>query len=228
MDLKQQAAVRALEYVHSGMTLGLGSGSTAACFVDLLGAKLQSGELHDLQCVATSEKTAMQARELGIPLTSLAGLPGLDLAVDGADEVDPSLNLIKGLGRALLREKVIEIHARQFVVIVDESKMVSRLGSTRPLPVELVQFEAQAHIRWLNTLGCRAELWLEDDGRPVVTDNGNFLALLNFPDGIEDPCALAKELAFRPGIVEHGLFLNMADTVIAAGARGVRLLERET
>ena len=225
MDLKDQAASHALTYVHDGMILGLGTGSTTAHFVDKLGEQLQKGGLRDIVAVPTSENSATRARALGIPLTTLADHPRLDLAVDGADEVDPALNLIKGLGRALLREKIVEIHADCFLVIVDESKLVTRLGRG-PLPVEMVPFNAEAHLRWLNTLGCQAEQWLEADGSPVVTDNGNFLALCRFPDGIADPYALARTLADRPGIVEHGLFLDMASAAIVAGTNGIRVLER--
>ena len=152
----------------------------------------------------------------------------MDLAVDGADEVDARLDMIKGLGRALLREKIVEVHARRLVIIVDESKLVPRLGTRGPLPVEILPFEAPAHIRWLNGLGCRAELWLEDDGLPVRTDNGNYLARLWFPRGIRHPRALARKLAARPGIIEHGLFLDMADTVIVATESGIKLLERNS
>jgi ribose 5-phosphate isomerase A len=230
MNLKQQAAREALQHVHSGMILGLGSGSTAAYFVDMLGQALRDGRLHDIAGVPTSESTAERARALGIPLTSLTELgrsgnaPLLNLAVDGADEVDPDLNLIKGLGRALLREKIIEIHTARLLVIVDESKLVPRLGQG-PLPVEIVQFEAETQVRWLNTLGCRAELWHEDDGRPIVTDNGNYLARCWFPGGIADLQALAQTLAARPGIVEHGLFLGLTSAVIVAGEQGIRTLE---
>jgi ribose 5-phosphate isomerase A len=232
MDLKQQAAAKAVEYVHSGMVLGLGSGSTTHFFIQMLGRLVQTGQLVGLRAVPTSKETAAQMNDLGIPLTSLAESPLLDLAVDGADEVDPQLNLIKGLGRALLREKVVEIHARRFVVIVDESKLVAQLGRG-PLPVEIVPFEFEAHLRWLGALGCRAELWREADGSPVVTDNGNYLVRCWFADdplrqpGIPDVFSLARQLADRPGIVEHGLFLNMAQQVIVAGAQGVRILERQ-
>lgn len=225
MNLKELAARRALEYVQSGMVLGLGTGSTTAYFVDLLGEKLKSGALRDIVGVPTSEGTARRARTQGVPLTDLFTHPELDLAVDGADEVDPQLNLIKGLGRALLREKVVEIHAKRFVVVVDESKIVPRLGRG-PLPVEIVQFEAAMQVRWLNTLGCRAEQWLEEDGSPVVTDNGNFLVRCYFENGIPNAYALDRSLADRPGVVEHGLFLGMADTVLAASEAGVRVIEK--
>jgi ribose 5-phosphate isomerase A len=227
MNLKLEAARRALDFVRDGMCLGLGSGSTSAYFVDLLGERWQKGDLPHIRGVPTSQSTAERARQWGIPLTTLSEIDSLDLAVDGADEVDPALNLIKGLGRALLREKIIEIHTRQLIVIVDESKLVQRLGSRGPLPVEIVRFEAHSHVRWLNSLGCRAEQWF-DDGEPVVTDNDNFLALCHFEDvgGIPDVIHLARKLEARPGIVEHGLFLGMAKLVIVAGEKGVRILEQ--
>jgi len=232
MDLKRQAANYALNYVKDGMLLGLGSGSTSALFVELLGERLQAGALRDIRGVPTSQDTARLARQVGIPLIHLAdcsphgGAPVLDLAVDGADEVDPHLNLIKGLGRAALREKVVEIHARRFLVIGDASKAVPRLGQG-PLPVEIVTFESEVHVRWLNSLGCRAELWHAADSSPVVTDNGNYLVRCWFEGGIPDAYALARTLADRPGIVEHGLFLDMADEVVLAGSEGMQIMERK-
>lgn len=230
---KYKAARRALDYVRDGMTLGLGSGSTAAHFVDLLGEQIRSGSLHEIRGVPTSEATANQARALSIPIISLSssnpgGEPRLDLAIDGADEVDPSLNLIKGLGRALLREKVVEIHAERLIIMVDETKMVPRLGTRGPLPVEIIPFEAETHVRWLNTLGCRAELWVEEDGSPVITDNNNYLVRCWFERGISDVYDLARRLAERPGIVEHGLFLDMTTLVIVAGEQSTRIIERST
>jgi ribose 5-phosphate isomerase A len=225
-ELKLRAARQALAHVRDGMVLGLGSGSTSALFVDLLGEKLRAGVLRDIIGLPTSRATEERARALGIPLTTLAEQSRLDLVVDGADEVDPDLNLIKGLGRALLREKIVEIHTGRLLVIVDESKLVERLGRG-PLPVEVAPFGLEAHLRWLNTLGCRAELYLEDDGTPIVTDNGNYLVLCRFPGGIDDVYALARTLADRPGIVEHGLFLDMADKVIVASPQGTRSLSRD-
>lgn len=231
MNLKQQAAYQALSYVENGMVIGLGSGSTTTYFIDMLGEKLKQGYLHDVVGVPTSAETTRQAYALGIPLASLAvldpdkPLPRLDLAVDGADEIDPDLNLIKGLGRALLREKIVETHAEKFIIVADESKLVPKLGRG-PLPVEIVQFEAEAHVRWLKTLDLRAELWLEEGGSPVVTDNGNYLARCWFEDGISDPETLASSFMEHPGIVEHGLFLDMADLAIIAGTDGIQLKER--
>ena len=239
MELKRQAAEHALRYVRSGMILGLGSGSTTTYFVQLLGERLKSGELGAIQGVPASRETAALAERLDIPLTSLAEQPRLDLAVDGADEVDPQLNLIKGLGRALLREKIIVVHSAEFVVIVDETKRVPRLGARGPLPVEILPFEWPAHLRWLNAQGCRAELWRERDDSPVVTDNGNYLARCWFESksdrgaeaklsGIPDPYALAQALANRPGILEHGLFLDMASRAVVATPEGIEVLERKS
>ncbi|MEN8173980.1 MAG: ribose-5-phosphate isomerase RpiA, partial [Chloroflexota bacterium] len=199
INLKQQAAMRALDYVQNGMVLGLGTGSTTAYFVDFLGEHLASGALNNIKGVPTSVTTAEQAKKWGIPLVNLSQYPKLDLAIDGADEVDPTLNLIKGLGRAMLREKIVAMHAEHFIVVVDHSKIVPKLGDLVPLPVELITFEAESHIQWLNTLGCNAELWLEEDGSPVITDNGNYLARCWFDNGITDASSLAQTLAMRPG-----------------------------
>jgi ribose 5-phosphate isomerase A len=214
------------------MTIGLGTGSTTTFFIKMLGDLLRQGTVRDLRAVPTSEKTADLARDLNIPLIDLAAagdgaLPVLDLAVDGADEVDPDLNLIKGLGRALLREKIVEIHARELVVIVDDSKIVPVLGTAGPVPVEIVPFAADVHVAWLRTLNCRAELWREADGQPIVTDNNNYLARCWFEGGIPDCRRVAAAMDARPGIVEHGLFVDMATTVIVAAETGVRILTKE-
>lgn len=223
MNLKEQAARRALGRVCDGMVLGLGSGTTMSYFLAMLGQRLQAGELRDIVGVPTSSSVEAQARVTGIPLTTLDAHPHIDLAVDGADEVDPELNLIKGLGKALLREKIIAMQASRVVIIVDESKLVPCLGAG-PLPVEVLPFGFQVQVRWLQGLSGRAELWRRDDGSPVVTDNGHYLARSWFEHGITDPQALARALADRPGIVEHGLFLGMADEVIVAGREGTRSL----
>lgn len=229
MNLKQHAASRALEYVKDGMILGLGTGSTSRQFVQLLGERVQSGALTNIRGVPTSQATAQLAHSLGIPLVPLAEVGRLDLAVDGADEVDPQLNMIKGLGKAALREKMVEAHADELVIMVDDSKLVERLGRG-PLPVEIVQFEAEVTIRWLGSLCERAELWLDERREPYLTDNGNYLVRCWFNDGgeagIADAYALAHTLAMRPGVVEHGLFLDMATRVIVAGEDGIRILER--
>jgi ribose 5-phosphate isomerase A len=231
MNLKQKAALHALQYVSDGMHIGLGTGSTTRLFIQALGERWNAGDVHGLKCVATSQETILQAQLLRLPLISLAELisdgqaPILDLAVDGADEVDPNLDLIKGLGRAALREKIVEMHARHFVVIVDETKLVERLGRG-PLPVEIIPFEHDVTIQWLQSLGCRAELWMNHQGDPWVTDNYNWLARCWFDGGIVDPYALASTLNQRPGVVEHGLFLKMAHEVVVAGSDGIRILRK--
>ncbi|MGD8623807.1 MAG: ribose-5-phosphate isomerase RpiA [Anaerolineae bacterium] len=225
MDLKREAARRALDYVQDGMVLGLGTGSTTAHFIELLGEALRAGRVRDLVGVPTSESTVARARAAGIPLTSLAAHPHLDLAVDGADEIDPDLNLIKGLGQALLREKIVETQSARLVIIADESKLVSQLGAG-PLPVEVARFGHEVQVRWLEALSGRAELWCREDGSAIVTDNGNYLVRCWFEGGIADAYALAGRLAHRAGIVEHGLFLDMADVAVVTGAGGTRTLER--
>jgi len=224
--MKQQVAVHATRFVRSGTTIGLGSGSTVSFFIQALGRRLRSGDLSDVLAVPTSEQTARQAHTAGIALTTLDDHPQLDIAIDGADEVDPNLNLVKGLGRALLREKLVATHTQSFIIIVDVSKLVARLGTRGPLPVELEPFATGAQIRWLETMGCRAELWRDEDDAPILTDNGNRLARCWFEKGITETESLARELESRPGIVEHGLFLNMATKLIVADIGGVRELER--
>lgn len=224
-ELKREAALHALRYVESGMVVGLGTGSTAAHFIDLLGQALRTGNLRDLVGVPTSEATARRARDAGIPLSTLDAFPTLDLTVDGADEVDPNLDVIKGLGRALLREKIVAVRTRTYVLVVDETKLVGRLGRG-PLPVEIVPFGATVHVKRLAEIAGRAELWREADGSPIVTDNGNYLARCWFPDGIVDSHELAQTLVAWPGVVEHGLFLDLVDAVIISRPDGTEVVKR--
>jgi ribose 5-phosphate isomerase A len=217
--LKRRAAAEALTRVESGMRLGLGTGSTMAHFLDLLGEALASGHLVDIVGVATSERTASHAGRLDIPVRSLADVGRLDLAVDGADEVDPALDLVKGLGGALLREKMVVQAADRFVVIVDETKEVGRLGMRAPLPVEVVPFAWDAHLDFLRSLGGRPARRSGDAG-PFVSDNGNFILDVDFDNGIEDAHALERALQARAGIVETGLFLDLADEVLIASDAG--------
>ena len=226
-NLKYDAALAAINYVQSGMSIGLGTGSTTRFFIEILGSMIKSGEMQDIRAVPTSEGTAFLAEKLGIELATLSDYPTLDIAVDGADEVDNDLNLIKGLGMALLREKIVEVHAKEFIVIVDESKRVDILGKKGPLPVEITKFEANAHVYWLNNLGCRAELWCDSYDEPYVTDNGNFIARCWFDGGIRNPYDLADKLDKQPGILEHGLFLDMATRVIVADVSGIHIIDRK-
>jgi ribose 5-phosphate isomerase A len=222
-DLKKAAAERAVEQIKSGMALGLGSGSTVWYTLAKLGQLWQARLLTDIVAVPTSESTADYARQYGLPLTTLDEQPVLDLAIDGADEVDPELNLIKGLGGALLREKMVVLAARRFVVIVDEGKLVDKLGTRAPLPVEVVRFGWKTQLRWLEALGCIPNLRGGED-YPFVTDNGNYIIDCTFPNGIDDPAMLATVLRARVGLVEHGLFLKMASQVIVGRADGVQIL----
>ncbi len=225
-DLKRETGVRAAEMVESGMRLGLGTGSTVAFFLQALGRRLSQGEVEDVVGVPTSIRTQKAAEALGIPIGSLARLVSLDLVVDGADEVDPSLDLIKGLGGALLREKMVAQAGRRFVVIADERKLVSRLGEVAPLPVEVVPFEYESHLGWLADLGCEASLRVESDGSPYVTDNGNLIIHCVFPGGIPDPAGLEAALRGRAGVVESGLFLGLVTDAVIAGVDGLRVLRR--
>jgi ribose 5-phosphate isomerase A len=223
---KRAAAARALDYVHSRMRLGLGSGSTARHFVELLGERVQGGL--DVICVPTSEATRRQAEEWGISLSTLDETPELDLTVDGADEIAPDLSLIKGGGGALLREKIVASVSARMVVIADHSKLVPQLGGY-PLPIEVVNFGFTVTQRFIETAagasGCHGNVILRrtSDGQPYLTDSGHFIfdaALKRIPN----PATLAARLAAIPGVVEHGLFIGMADVAIVAGPMGVEII----
>ncbi|MSR35876.1 MAG: ribose-5-phosphate isomerase RpiA [Gemmatimonadetes bacterium] len=224
--LKRAAAERAIEWVESGMRLGLGTGSTVAHFLDVLGERLRSGSLTGLIGVPTSVRTESRARGLGIALAELSEAQPLDLTVDGADEVDPGLDLVKGLGGALLREKMVAQASRRLVIMVDDSKRVRRLGTKAPLPVEVTRFGWRAHVPFLTELGCEPVLRLGANGSPYLTDNGNHMLDCRFPQGMDNPGAVEDALRRRAGVVESGLFLGMATAVVVAGAGGITVLER--
>lgn len=226
-DLKAEAGAAAVDrYVRSGMRLGLGTGSTAARMLDALGERLASGALEDIAGVPTSAATAARCRELGIPLLTLDEAPELDLVIDGADEIDPRLDLIKGLGGAHLREKVVAAAARKMVVVADETKLVATLGERAPLPVEVIPFALPVAERLLRGLGWRPEL-RADDGRPFVTDEGNRILHCR-RDEWAGPGALARDMSQVPGVVAHGFFLGFASVAVVATRDGVRILERPT
>ncbi len=225
---KRQAAAAALEFVRPGMRLGLGTGSTAKCFVELLADRVRAGL--DIVGVATSEATRMDADRLGVPLTTLDETPELDLTVDGADEIAPDLTLIKGGGGALLHEKIVAAASARMIVIADESKWVALLGAF-PLPVEVVPFGLAATRRAVENAaaesGAPGPLTLRrtGDGHAFVTEGGH-LVLDAALTRIIDPQALAARLAEIPGVVEHGLFIGLAQAAVIAGADGVRIVER--
>jgi ribose 5-phosphate isomerase A len=223
-EAKRAAAARALELVTPGMRLGLGTGSTAAHFVDLLGARVAAGL--KVICVPTSERTRAQAEGLSIPLTTLDETPALDLTVDGADEVDGALRLIKGGGGALLREKIVAAASARMVAIVDDTKMVARLGKF-PLPVEVNAFGLGATRLLVGKVAARHDcegavsLRLAGD-KPFVTDGGHLILDCAF-GAIADPEALSADLFAIPGVVEHGLFLGLAGAAIVAGSSGISI-----
>jgi ribose 5-phosphate isomerase A len=221
---KLEAAERALALVRPGMKLGLGSGSTAHHFVDLVGERVRAGL--DVHCVATSEATAAQAKALGIPLATLDEILELDLTVDGADEIDPKLSLIKGGGGALLREKIVASASSRMVVIADSTKLVARLGAF-PLPIEVVPFGLAATRRHIEhvfgELGLSGPIRLRGESSPFVTDGGHYILDCSL-GAIADPEALSEILSPIPGVVEHGLFVGLARAAIIAGAAGVEVL----
>jgi ribose 5-phosphate isomerase A len=216
-----QLAARALEQVHDGMRLGLGSGRAATAFVRALGARVRDGlRIHG---VPTSEATGRLARELGVPLAGLdEGL--LDLTVDGADEVDPRLDLIKGYGGALVRERIVAAASRRVVILVGREKLVPVLGSHGRLPVEVLPFAAPLTIRELADLGCRPAL-RQEAGRPFVSDNGNWIVDCGVRP-IEAPAAFARDLRALPGVVDAGLFVGVADVVLVADGADVQAMRR--
>jgi len=219
---KQLAAERALDDVKPGMRLGLGTGSTARRFVAALGARVAAGL--EVTVVATSCETREQAQALGIPLVGVDDVDALDLYVDGADEVDPTLRLVKGGGGALLHEKIVASLARRFLVIVDASKLVPVLGAF-PLPVEVVRFGWPAVARRIVALGGQPTLRRGPGGEAFVTEEQHHILDCRFGQ-IAGPEALARALDATVGVVEHGLFLDMADRVIIGGTQGVRELFR--
>ncbi|MGQ9550192.1 MAG: ribose-5-phosphate isomerase RpiA [Roseiflexus sp.] len=217
---RQHAAEHALGYVENGMTIGLGTGSTATLMLQGLAARLSDGRLQRVTGVPTSEVTATLARELGIPLTTLDRQPRLDLALDGADEIDPQLRLIKGLGGAMLREKIVAASSERFVVVATAGKCVERLGERSPLPVEVVAFGLPLCARRLRALGGTPTLRRNRSGAPFVTDEGNLILDCSFGI-IADPEALAVSICAIPGVVAHGLFLGMASLAVIAGPGGI-------
>jgi ribose 5-phosphate isomerase A len=231
MDLdaqKRAAAARAVEFVRPGMRLGLGSGSTAKHFVELLAERVRAGL--DVIAVPTSEATRSDAERLGVPLATLDSLPQLDLTVDGADEIGPDLSLIKGGGGALLREKIVASASSRMIVIADESKWVATLGRF-PLPLEVVPFGLAATRRAIEAAaaaaGCAGPLEIRraKDGHAFVTDGGHWILDAAF-ERISDPKSLADRLDGIAGVVEHGLFIALAHMAVIAGANGVRVVER--
>jgi ribose 5-phosphate isomerase A len=227
-DLKRDAAIKALEFVEDGMKLGLGTGSTAEAFLDVLAPKVRGGL--KIMAVPTSERTAERCRALGIPLSTLEQLAPLDLTVDGADETDRSLNLIKGGGGAHLREKIVAISSKRMIVIADKSKLVRRLGKY-PLPVEVIPYGKSTTLDRMH--GAFTKLGYDDvavtlrekDGEPFRTDSGNIIYDCHF-GAIKNAAKLAIALDAITGVVEHGLFIGIASALVIAGPKGVDVINR--
>jgi len=220
---KIEAAREALRSVRSGMSLGLGTGSTAKEFVTLLGDALKRGELRDIRCTCTSNQTEEQARSLNIPLFALAVISPLDLAIDGADEIDAQLRLIKGRGGALLREKIVEQQAKRFIVIADESKVVARLG-VGVLPVEVTPFALDVLHARFTLMGLNPVLRLRD-GQPRITDEGHRILDVRVPED-RDIASVVSDLRALAGVVETGFFPTEASEALIATADGVRRMAR--
>ncbi len=235
-ELKKLVGYKSVDdYVKSGMVVGLGTGSTAAFAVERVGQKIASGELTDIICIPTSVRTKEQAESLNIPLCTLNEKSKLDVAIDGADEVDTDLALVKGGGGALLREKMVEIVADKFICIVDESKLCKGLGPGFPLPVEITPFCHEHTIRVIESLpslkgSCNPVLRMgssstnkPDGDKIAISDNGNYIVDLHFTEPIKDVAQAAKELKESVGVVEHGIFEGMTHAVIVAGSDGIRV-----
>jgi ribose 5-phosphate isomerase A len=229
--MKQAVALAATDQIRSGMVVGLGSGSTAALMIRALGARLQSGELSDITGVTTSFQGEVLAAELGIPLASLNAISRIDLAIDGADEVDPSFQLIKGGGACHVQEKLVARRADRFVVVVDSTKLVDTLNLDFLLPVEVLSGAWRQVQAELQALGGAAQLRMAvRKAGPVVTDQGNLVLDVRFAGGIADPEGLERQINNLPGVLENGLFVNLADQVlvgqIEADIPGVRDLDK--
>lgn len=222
---KEAAALLAVEFIEPGMIVGLGFGSTASYAVRKIAHKISEGKLDGILGVPTALQVEREARELGIPLTTLDDNPEVDLTIDGADEVDPQLNVIKGGGGALLREKIVAQASRREIIVVDESKLSDNLGARFALPVEVLPFGWAPEAAYLESLGASAALRTIANGEPFVTDQGNWIIDAEFGP-IEDPTALSDQLDRRAGIAAHGLFLGLATDLIVGGENGLQHLKR--
>ena len=223
-ELKRAAALRAIDYVEDGMVVGLGTGSTAYFVVDGLGARVAQGL--KIVGIPTSERTATQARRLGIPLATFAEHQRIDVTIDGADEVERrTLNLIKGLGGALLREKIVAAASDRLVIVVDEEKLVDHLGDHTPVPVEVTQFGWQVTAAALEGLGAKPELRHAHEDHPFITDGGNYILDCRFGK-IKDARALEKQVIMIVGVVESGLFVERSSAVVVASGAGTAVLMR--
>ncbi|MFO7917632.1 MAG: ribose-5-phosphate isomerase RpiA [Anaerolineae bacterium] len=223
-ELKRAAGHRAADFVMPGMVVGLGSGTTARYATLRIGQRLHEGTLRDIVGIPTSRQTCRLAREEGIPLTTLEEEVHIDVTIDGADEVDPHLDLIKGLGGFLLREKIVASVTEKEIIVVDDSKLVPTLGSKAPVPVEIVRFGWRCTRTAVERTGAETELRLREE-RPYMTDEGNYIIDCHY-DEISSPKELASTLNNIPGVVENGLFLGLAHVMVVASPSGIEIIER--
>ncbi|MBN1876788.1 MAG: ribose-5-phosphate isomerase RpiA [Anaerolineae bacterium] len=226
-QLKQQAGEYAVQFVESGMVLGLGHGSTAIFAIRRIAHLLREGRLKDIVCVPCSLHVEANAQQLDIPLTTLDQHPEIDLTIDGADEVDPHLDVIKGGGGALLREKIVAQASRREIIVIDNSKLSAALGTLWAVPIEVVTFGWHAQVAYLEALGAEVRVRQSKDGALFKTDQRNMILDCTF-GAIPDPHRLAAQLDQRAGIVDHGLFLDLVTDVIVAGETGIQHLKRQT
>ncbi|PIQ10086.1 MAG: ribose 5-phosphate isomerase A [Ignavibacteriales bacterium CG18_big_fil_WC_8_21_14_2_50_31_20] len=224
--LKRKSAEKAVEFIKSGMILGFGTGSTFNHVLYVLAEKFKSGEISNIVGIPSSEKTQKLASELNIPTSTLDSFPILDLTIDGADEVDIKLNVIKGGGGAHFREKIIAQASKKYIIIVDESKISKSLGEKWAVPVEVIKMAYQVELQFLQSLGAEAKPRLDSESNLFITDEGNYIIDANF-GVIKNPKKLARKLEKRAGIVEHGIFVNMVDFVIVAKESGIEILKNK-
>ncbi|MCF8240697.1 MAG: ribose-5-phosphate isomerase RpiA [Melioribacteraceae bacterium] len=225
-NLKKEAAEKAVEFVKPGMVLGLGTGSTAKYATLRIGELIRDGKLENILAIPTSDRTAELAAEVNIPLTDLVKNPKIDITIDGADEIEPSLNVIKGGGGAHLREKLVAQSSKKMIVVADESKLSDKLGEKWAVPVEVLKIAVETESIFLKSIGAEIKMRKNENDENFITDLGNFIIDADF-GVIENPYQLAGKMNSRAGIVEQGLFLDLVGIVIIAGKDGVRILEKK-
>lgn len=226
VNFKKIAAEKAVDEIESGMIVGLGTGSTVFYAIHKIAEEIKSGKLTDISAISSSNQTEKLANELGIPLITFNEKQSIDLTIDGADEVDRYLNLIKGGGGAHLREKIVVQASKKFIVVVDETKVSEKLGEKWAVPVEVIKFACPIIESYIDSINGKPDLRRYDNGNPVITDEGNYIIDANFGI-IQNPFELAEQLESKAGIVEHGLFLRVASKVIIGGSTGIEIKERK-
>jgi len=226
LNFKRFAAERAVDFVKSGMVIGLGSGSTVNILIECLGQRIAAGRLSDIKAIPASRESELKAVRNGISIATLNDHPGIELTIDGADEVDPDLNLIKGGGGALFREKIIAGFSDKVIIIVDQTKLTRRLGESFPVPVEVFPGAVKPVTGFIENLGASVDQRKDSSGKLFKTEQDNNILDCRFGP-IENPRELARILSMKPGIIEHGLFLDMASTIIVGGKEGISYIERQ-